>query len=475
MLLLAHCMTHRYAFNVRPPWWCILPPLIQAAGLLLFAHAGPGEWPVFGLFVAISAFSSWRLFSDERGYSLNKVWWLFNLIFLGLIPSLQLAVHTMPWHTGDISTGTMLRANAYVLLCLGIFELVRLWASRNFIPEPQRKGPPVPEVLINQFAQFAPAIMLCCGAALFIITGYKGLYLRGYMEKALWQHSTTFQLLFDKILRGTMLWCCISGIVLFRRHRLGLGSLMLILVPGLLFNFPLALPRYMALTVYLAWTLAAGFRSLRRGHRFSLMLLGLFILVAPLSGVTRYAGIDMDRRLNAPTELFQKAVLVTDYDAWSSLCRTMQYTAVHGSTGGRQLMGTLLFFVPRSVWPDKPIGSGAWLFEQLDLGFSNVACTFLAEGYINFGFGGGLIFTALLALLIARFDGWYWQRNGQSFFSLPRLFYFALIGMLFFVLRGDLMSSIAYTAGLAAVFGFWQALFFWRLPGSRAYQGRRDT
>jgi hypothetical protein len=468
-------MTHRYAYNVRAPWWCALPPVLQAAGLILFARPAAGEWPLFGLFIAITALSSWRLFSDERGYSLNKVWWLFNLVFLGLIPALQVAVHTMPWHTGDITPATMLRANGYILLCLCIFEVVRLWGSRNFIPQPERKGPRIPEILINQFVQFTPAIMLCCGAALFIITGYKGLYLRGYMETALWQHSTSFQLLFDKILRGTMLWCCVSGIVLYRQHRLGMSNLLLILIPGILFNFPLAMPRYMALTIFLAWLLAAGFQNFRRGHRFSLMLLGLFIIVAPLSGVTRYAGIDMDERISAPQELFQKAVLVTDYDAWSSLCRTMQYTADHATTGGRQLMGAILFFVPRSVWPAKPIGSGAWLFGELGMEFRNVACTFLAEGYINFGFGGGLIFTALLALLIARFDGWYWQRNGQTFFSLPRLFYFVLIGMLFFILRGDLMSSVAYTIGLAAVFTFWQALFFWRLPNSRAYRGQQDA
>lgn len=466
-------MTHRYAYNVRAPWWCILPPAVQSAAML-FVSPAAGEWPVFGLFIAITALSSWRLFSDERGYSLNKVWWLFNLVFLGLIPSLQLAVHTMPWHTGDITGATMLRANAYILLCLSIFEIVRLWASRNFVPEPQRKGPPIAPVLVNQFAQLSPAIMLCCGAALFIVTGSKGLYLRGYMETALWQHSTTFQLLFDKILRGTMLWCCIAAIVLYRRHKLGINNLVLILLPGLLFNFPLALPRYMALTIFLGWGLAAATQSFRRGHRFSLLLLALFVFVAPLSGVTRYAGIDMGKRLHDPGQLFQKAVLVTDYDAWSSLCRTMQYTAANGSTNGRQLIGTALFFVPRSVWPDKPVGSGAWLFEQLGFEFRNVACTFLAEGYINFGFGGGLVFAAVLALLIGRFDGWYWQRNGQAFFSVPRLFYFVAIGMLFFILRGDLMSSAAYTVGLAATFAFWQALFFWRLPDSRAYREHHD-
>jgi hypothetical protein len=35
--------------------------------------------------------------------------------------------------------------------------------------------------------------------------------------------------------------------------------------------------------------------------------------------------------------------------------------------------------------------------------------------------------------------------------------------MLFFILRGDLMSSFAYTVGFGAIFTFWQALFFWRV------------
>lgn len=446
----------------------MLIPLLQAALLLTIVRPAGIEWAIFTLFIAITTLSSWRLFSDGQPYSLNKVWWLFSLIFLGIIPSLQLAVHTMPWHTGDIKPAMMLRANALILLCLGIYEGVRLWASRNFIPQPEHAPPPVAPVLIRQFAHLAPAIMLTCGGAMLVIFGVKGFILRGHMETALWQHSTTFQLLFDKGLRGTMLWCCIASIVLYRQHKLGLSTLLLVLIPGALFNFPLALPRYLTLTIYLSWALAAGLHIFRRRHAFSAILLGLFLLIAPLFGVTRYAGIDMEERLAHPAAIFQKAVLVSDYDAWSSLCRTMQYCSTHGSTGGRQLTGVVLFFVPRSVWPSKPIGSGAWLFNQLDLGFNNVACTFLAEGYINFGIAGSIVFAALMALLIARYDGWYWRRSGRVRFTLPRLFYFVAIGMLFFILRGDLLSSAAYTVGFAVIFTFWQGLFFWRVKPGRA-------
>ncbi len=456
-------MSHRpVLFNVPAPWWWISIPVLQAAMLAFIIRPEGPEWGIFGLFLSITTLSSWRLFSDGRPYSLNKVWWLFTIIFLGIIPSLQLAVHTMPWHTGDIRPETMLHANGLILLCLGIYEGVRLWASRNFIPTPELAPPPVEPILIRQFAHLAPAVMLSCGAALLIVFGLKGFVFRGHMETALWRHSTTFQLLFDKGIRGTMLWCCISAIVLYRQHKLELSTLLLVLIPGALFNFPLALPRYLTLTIYLSWGLAAGLNIFRRRYGFSVAILGLFVFVAPLFGVTRYAGIDMTERLNHPGEIFQKAVLVSDYDAWSSLCRTMQYTAEHGSTKGRQLTAVALFYVPRSVWPTKPVGSGAFLFDQLNLGFNNVACTFLAEGYINFGLAGSLVFAAVMALLIARYDGWYWRRGGRVRFTLPRLFYMVCVGMLFFILRGDLLSSFAYTVGFAFIFTFWQAIFFWR-------------
>ena len=184
--------------NIAAPWWWIVLPILQAVLLLCIVHPVGIEWGIFALFLGITTLSSWRLFSDGRPYSLNKVWWLFAIVFLGIIPSIQLAVHTMPWHTGDISLDTMLHANGLILLCLGIYEGVRLWASRNFIPEPEQAPPVVPPILINQFSHFAPAIMIACGAALVMVLGFKGFLLRGHMETALWQHSTTFQLIFDK-------------------------------------------------------------------------------------------------------------------------------------------------------------------------------------------------------------------------------------------------------------------------------------
>jgi hypothetical protein len=50
-----------------------------------------------------------------------------------------------------------------------------------------------------------------------------------------------------------------------------------------------------------------------------------------------------------------------------------------------------------------------------------------------------------LAWGITRYDNWYWQTGKRNF---NYLVYPAAIGMLFFMLRGDLLSSFAYSVGL---------------------------
>ncbi|MBS1614649.1 MAG: hypothetical protein JST06_00865 [Bacteroidetes bacterium] len=454
--------------NRSTPWWWTLIPALHILAILVFANPSGIEWGIFGTQAAITAFSSWRLFADQVPYSLNKVWWIFSIVFLSAVPSAQVAVHITPWHSGDILPATMLRANGLILLCLALFEIIRLGTARKLVSAPHNLPcRPVPTILVRQFSQLTPAIILCCGVALTAVVSPLGLIYRGHLEHELWKHSTSFQLLFDKCLRGTMIWVCLAAIVLHRQHRLGKGNMWLLLAGVFVFNFPLALPRYLTLTIYLGAALAAGLSVFKKRHTFSLILLSLLLFVAPFSSITRYGGDDMGERMKRPDIVFQKAVILTDYDAWSSLCRVMQYTDRAGNTNGRQLMGVALFFVPRSVWPDKPVGSGAFLFDALHLGFNNVACTFLAEGYINFGIWGSLIFTVLLALIIARYDAWYWQQGGMTQFRLIRLFYYVAIGMLFYVLRGDLMSSFAYITGFVVVLCFWQALFFWRLRPHR--------
>ena len=75
--------------------------------------------------------------------------------------------------------------------------------------------------------------------------------------------------------------------------------------------------------------------------------------------------------------------------------------------------------------------------------FANISMPFFAEGYINFGYIGILAFVFFLAWFCAYFDSMYWESRHRSSRITP--YYLLLISSLLFVLRGDLMSSTAYT------------------------------
>ena len=115
-------------------------------------------------------------------------------------------------------------------------------------------------------------------------------------------------------------------------------------------------------------------------------------------------------------------------------------------TWGRQLLGALLFWLPRSIWETKPIGSGAFVAEEFNCDFTNISMPWFAEGYINFGFFGILLFTVLLSWFCSFYDSKYWNNRNSQFTP----YYLLLVSSLLFFLRGDLMSSLAYT--LATLF-----------------------
>ena len=438
----------RNKLHILQPFAWVALPLLQVISLCYFGRPAESiEWLVLLSFIAITVLSSNRLFADPKPYSLNKIWWLFNAVFLGFIPSIQAAVHHTPWHEHDVSQATMLKANLIILGCMGVYLIAHFFFSRK-ISVRRLQGDFNSSGYTSRFMIVAPVLLLLSGAALLYAYGLQGLFLRGYQEAQALQYNSTFQLFFDKGIRGLILYISLVTILLYRQGRLSFMFTISILLCAFLLNFPLAIPRYLAFTFYLSWLLAISWNWVRSGKAFIISILTILLLIGPLVSVTRYAGIDMGKRLHHPIAIFKHAYLTSDYDAYSSLCRTIYFVDTAGSTRGKQLAGVALFFVPRKVWPSKPIGSGAHLFTKLNYDFKNVSCTYLAEGYINFGIGGSIAFALILSFLIAIYDTAFWQFKREYSFHYLHIFYLVLMGMLMFLLRGDLLSSFAYTCGL---------------------------
>lgn len=113
------------------------------------------------------------------------------------------------------------------------------------------------------------------------------------------------------------------------------------------------------------------------------------------------------------------------------------------------------------MWPSKPIGSGAFVAENMlmtryDFWFTNISMSFPVEGYINFGVIGVILFAFILSLVSKLTDEFYKYNDLRLILSLYVSFHMV------FMLRGDLMSSFAYLVGILLAI-FFVPLFLNRL------------
>jgi hypothetical protein len=380
--------------------------------------------------------SGYGIIADKQAFSLNKVFWIFTFLFLSLVPFGQFVEGHFPWNR-NFTNSTLLSANGLILLCSIIYTIIRQKVGKDFTEKIHKPA----SIHTKTLPILLPYFISCL---LLIILSNRG---------AFWQRANgisisngTLQLLLDKGLRGVCLFGFLMSILLWKEKKINNILFAIVLLVGFTANFPTAIARYWLATFHLAATLLFfKKRFLNQKHLFSLMMIGGTLLAFPIFSIFRYSSAEIKSKFSSLQEVFSFSFSGGDFDAYTSLCSTIGYVQVHGITWGKQLSTVLLFFVPRSFWTNKGIGSGALVNQLPNSDFTNFCSPFIAEGYINFGILGSVCFIVLLAWLIARYDHLYWQLGKSNYTTL---FYPAAIGMLFFMLRGDLLSSFAYTVGI---------------------------
>lgn len=142
-------------------------------------------------------------------------------------------------------------------------------------------------------------------------------------------------------------------------------------------------------------------------------------------------------------QLGNKYYNTISYDASQMMMATIRTDT---TTNGHQLMGVLLFYVPRTVWDAKPKGSGQVIAEKNKASFTNVSMPFFSEGFIDFGWGGVIAYTLFLAwgsaAIDARFSALRKFRKGRQWYLG---FYLILVASVIFIMRGTLMVAFAST------------------------------
>lgn len=395
----------------------------------------------------IQFISIYHIFSKEnQPFSLNKIFYLFSLFFFGISPLIQYYEGVSQFGARHLKENEYFYMNILVIFILLLYQLFYSYFYQRKISDKSKN-------LVSKFeiyhklnsSQILLLIFLSIISFLMIYNvnnhSIVSMLFRGGEFKELIQMSTTSNLIITRVFQPLAM---MSLLYYISSKSSNIFIYFVLTLLTLITCSPLGMARFSAAAMYIPLILLV-FPILRKKNVFSIVfILGLLLIFPFLDNFRNYSGGSIQFGFNF--DMF----LQGHFDSYQNFALIVSDNII---TWGRQLLGVILFWIPRSIWPNKPIGSGAFVAEEEGFIYSNVSCNYFGEGYINFGYLGILIFIIALSLTTAKLDKIYWTINVYNENNYSNVIYYVLLGMLFFILRGDLMSSFAYTIGF--LFSIW--------------------
>lgn len=399
--------------------------------------------PVYLCMIGINSFLTfyYMLYDSSRSFTLAKLINFFILIFFILANAIQYAnnsvVLTFPYSFD---------AADYILFqFLNFCIIIAYNGLHDYIMNMTNKEPIPGGYKIPSFS-FPKMAVISCIASLLVLQHndfnifsllFRGLtrsMMADFEVGAQEESSTAGGLIFGKVIRSIpwAVYIISCGIKTPRKYSILFFTLTLFTV------FPAGISRNAAAMYWIPIMLMTCEKYLRGNRFIYVMLIGIFLVFPFLNNFRHFSG-------NIEFKLSFDYLDSMDMDASQIFMATMSAGVI---TSGTQLLGALLFFVPRSIWLTKPVGSGCFLVTEMGGDFTNVSMPFFAEGYINFGFIGILVFILIMSYITGVLDRNFWTDHIRGFKPNDG-FYMIVLGSIIFIMRGDLMSSFAYTVGIS--------------------------
>jgi len=207
------------------------------------------------------------------------------------------------------------------------------------------------------------------------------------------------------------------------------------------------------------------------GRRVRLLLVGgtlAAILIFPFSDYFRYE--DTGRRTIASSSIVETLSL-KDYDQISMIANGIWWIDARGGhTMGRQVLGDVMFWYPRSSWPEKPVDTGVAIGRAMQLSQTNLSSPLWIESWVDFGVVGTAFALSAWGYFARRVDRAFiqWLRFapkgaiGAASIGAP-----VVAGYEFILLRGPLLQSMGRIAVFVVV-----VLTLTRKPPRRTHKGK---
>lgn len=233
-----------------------------------------------------------------------------------------------------------------------------------------------------------------------------------------------------------------AAVISLRQPRYGVPA-MLLLPVNAVFNNPVTQPRYWVATVLIAIAIQGTWRY---RPAFQIFFVAAFIFCA----LVLFPYLDVFRKVEVGEAQFSKTGPVTaylektDYGSPQDVTNAITYVSENGHTSGGQILGTVLFWVPRSMWEGKP-GDTAWLLaDHINYPNRNIDSPLWAEGYIDFNLAGTVVWLGAFGYVVGRGDRTFSRLAQPS--ALAGVVIPLLVGYELILLRGSLLQATARLA-----------------------------
>lgn len=407
------------------------------------------------LFFIVQAVSLVNLLNSirKKPYSLNMMHWFFVFIFYGMAGFIQYMHNRFPWST-TASDETLQKVLLVIILWIFSYMFgskITLKFDKKF--KVKFEGLNSKLHYTNNFVILSTLISVSILVLVLSTVGIEASLSRG--GPSAFEHDTQIGgLLLNSIFRNVIVYGLAISIINVKKNRKG-GLWVIVQVLCLsIVNSPISMARFNVAIIYLGLLLLT-FSFMKKGIKFILIFFFSFILIFPTINAFRnlsFGDISLQAVFNDTVNGVATELLAGDYDAFAMIVNTFDYVSENGSTLGTQLLGALLFFIPRVFWPSKPEGSGHTVLLARGAQFTNVSSPLIAEGLVNFNIIGVIIFAFFFGKFTSYIDKMYWKGEHRKEHRIIDIIYPFMLFMFFFMNRGDLLSTFSFAMGHIVVF-----------------------
>ena len=383
---------------------------------------------------------------DEKNYSLNKMHWFFILVFMVIAPISQFSSGYFPWDY-SISDEYITKANNIIILWIVIYSTSYAFSGKILFKTSYShnsyKKDKEPLDCNNQTQWFLVLISIISTIIMIRLAGFRNLFIRGTTILS----DSTFGIMIVFLLRSIP---PISALILLQEKKksknIHIPIILILIILTIILNSPVALSRYWSGTVYIGLLIGLMPRKVFDSRRFDILVLISLIIVFPIFRLFKYYTLSDVLQMNNIYNLFE-SYNTSDFDAYSMLCRIIEYVDAYDFQYGKQLRSVIFFFIPRDIWNIKGTPTGHLVSYTQNASYTNLSAPLMGEGFIDFGIIGVIMYAGIFAYVLNKFDNSYWNLFYEKDNYYIHIILPFMLGFVIFIMRGALQPVFLRVMG----------------------------